>query len=142
MNQTQYEAKQIIMQCSRHFADQMMKCMENARLLDEGFSLIVHVANSISKTDKCFLDIDLMQDPFVVGRHEWNKTRIEHSRFSGEEWNVDHDNQAKAGTVPEEYGMRKQRDVMQRMETVSEHPYPLDGFWISDRDDDPVLGGG
>lgn len=142
MDQEQYDSMQIIMQCSRIFAEQMEKCLVNARLMDKGFKLILTVGQSASKEYGSWSNIELSEYMADVGEEQYKKTRMEQWKLGNQDWSVRFDPKAKKGTVPELFGGKSKQDDRERMATVSEHPYPVDGFWISNRDDDPILGGG
>lgn len=142
MDQKQYDAMQVITQCSRVFAEQMEKCMENAGLTEKGFYLKVLIAPSESITHKTYSEVELCEFITVVGEEQYKKTCMEQFKLGKNDWSVRFDPKAKKGTVPELFGGKSKQDDCERMATVSEHPYPVDGFWISNRDDDPILGGG
>lgn len=143
MEQKQYDAMQIIMQCSRAFADQMGKCLTNSGLMDKGFKLEVTIGQSASKEHGSWSNIELSEYLVDVGEEQYKKTRMEQWKLgSEEEWSVRFDPKAEAGTIPQIYGSKTTKDDCERVAEVSEHPYPPDNMWISSRDDYPVLGGG
>ena len=141
MEQKQYDAMQIIMQCSRAYANQMEKCMTNAGLFDKGFHLTVRIS-PYPKDSRSLCDIEVSEYMTDVGEEQYYKTCMNQYRLKGADWRVRNDPIAEAGTVPENYGSRKETNDRKRVATVSEHHYPVDGFWISNRDDDPILDGG
>ena len=142
MEQKQYDAMQIIMQCSRSFATQMEKCLKNTGLLDKGFKLEVCVGQAASKEYGTWSDIELSEYLIDVGEEQYKKTRMGQWKLGKGEWSVRYDPIAKEGTVPKVFDGKSKANDHERVATVSEHPYPVDGFWISNRDDDPILGGG
>lgn len=142
MDQKQYDAMQIITQCSRAFADQMEKCMKNAGLIEKGFHLKVLIAPSASKLVGTYSEVELSEYISDVGEEQYKATCMEQFKLGDGDWSVRYDPKAKAGTVPENYGSKPTGNDSKGMAAVSEHPYPMDGFWISSRDDDPVLDGG
>ena len=142
MEQKQYDAMQIIMQCSRAYADQMKKCMEHSGLFDNGFHLVVNVAPSKETGEDSWLNIELSEYRLVVGDEQYNKNRMEQFKFGERGWIVQNDPKAKAGTVPQNYGSKTTTDDGERVAEETRHPYPPDNLWISSRDYCPVLGGG
>ena len=142
MDQKQYDAMQVITQCSRAFADQMKKCMENAGLTEKGFYLKVFIAPSESITYKTYSEVELCEFITVVGEKQYKKTCMEQFKLGENDWSVRHDPKAEAGSVPQNYGSKATKDDGERVAEVSERPYPPDNLWISSRDDCLVLGGG
>ena len=142
MNQKQYESMQIITQCSRIFADQMQKCMENAGLMDDGFKLEVFVGQSASKELGAWCSVEMSEYLVDVGDEQYKKTRMEQYKIGNGEWSVRFDPKAKAGSVPQVFDGKTKDDVIEGMAKVSDHPYPPDNLWISSRDDYSVLDGG
>ena len=141
MDQKQYDAMQIITQCSRAFAEQMRKCMVNSGLVGKGFHLKVLVSPTTSAYST-YSEIELSEYITDVGEEQYKKTCMEQFRLGNDDWSVRHDPKAKAGTVPQNYGSKTAIDNGERVAEETRHPYPPDNLWISSRDDYPVLDGG
>jgi len=143
MDQKRYETMHSIMEFSRIFADQMLKCMENAGMIDDGFHLDIRVGRSASETRRTFSQIELERSRAVVEEEEWLKSAIEQEKFDDEKWMVYHDPYAKKGLVPPVVRTRKSTEVYQEgVGTLGDVDDPLDGLWFSSRDNySDVVGG-
>ena len=126
MKQKQYDAMQVITQCSRAFADQMKKCMKNAGLIENGFHLKVLIAPTESVTYKTYSEVELSEYITDVGEEQYITTCMEQFKLGENDWSVRHDPKAKAGTVPENYGSKPSRDVSERVATVSDRRHAPD----------------
>ena len=137
MTDKQYADMTTIMMFCRHFADHMHKCMEDAGLLEKGFELEIRVGNKelfSGKVQKC--DICLERSILEVDTATYYKNRLEQRRFDEGGWFVDDDPKAEEGSVPPMVGIRKNDgDVCEGSGSSASKPYPVDGLWLSSRDD-------
>ena len=137
MTDKQYADMTTIMMFCRHFADQMYKCMENAGLNEKGFELNIRVGNRelfSGKTEKC--DICFEQSILDVDRATYYKNRMEQRRMIGGGWFVDDDPRAEEGAIPPMVELRKtDEDVCKGTGSSASKPYPVEGLWLSSRDD-------
>lgn len=138
MDQKQYDAMDSIMTFSKIFADQITKCMINAGLIKEDFRFHLTIAPPISEERLSYEEIELRQP---VKNPRWYETAIEHYRFGNEEWRV-YDCAKAARIVQEVAESKRTGNVSKRVAENPDKPYPPDGYWISSRDDNPVLDGG
>ena len=144
MNNEQYEKATVIMKLCRIFAKQMHRCMSNAGLLKEGYTLQIHTGLHDKYTDGSVMTarIAMEKSCLVTDEDEWERSLFMQLKFSGKEWMIDADPIAEKRTVPKSIG------VSERIRTVSEgmgenpsKPYPVDGLWIGSADNDSVLDG-
>lgn len=144
MNNEQYEKAAVIMKLCRIFAKQMHRCMSNAGLLKEGYTLKICTGLHHKYADGAVMtsSIEMEKDVISTDYDEWESSRFMQLKFSGKEWVIDADPIAKTGTVPKSIG------VSERIRTVSEgmgenpsKPYPVDGMWVGSADNDSVLDG-
>lgn len=137
MTDKQYADMTTIMMFCRHFSDQMYKCMENAGLNEKGFELNIRVGNRelfSGKTEKC--DICFEQSILDVDRATYYKNRMEQRRMIGGGWFVDDDPRAEEGAIPPMVELRKtDEDVCKGTGSSASKPYPVEGLWLSSRDD-------
>jgi len=145
MNAEQYEKATVIMELCRIFAEQMHKCMNNAGLLKDGYTLQIHTGLHDKYTDGSVMTSRIVMEKccLVTNEDEWERSMFMQLKFSGKEWMIDADPIAKTGSVPKGIGVSERiRTVSEGMAEVPSKPYPVDGLWIGSVDNDPVLDGG
>ena len=77
--------------------------------------------------------------------YAWEKNRMVQRKTNAlERWMVDHDPLAEEGSIPPMVADIKttRDDVDERAREDSSKPYPLDGTWLSSRDDPSYVDGG
>ena len=141
MREERYEEMSVIMSVCRTFTDQMIRSMENCKLLCNGYRLYIEVGSDFMLNDGLKAMVKLEQ-PYYPDE-EFIKNRMSQLNLLGEEWRVVADPQAKTGDLPPEvYYRNGERHIRKGHGEVSEKPYPVDGLWIgSDYNDPPVDGG-
>lgn len=134
MTQAQYADMVSIMQISRQFCDQMLKCMDNHGLTKQGFMLTLRIGNNklvsgTIETGYIELEQDILEDEYL-----WEKNRMAQRKTDSlERWVVDSDPLAEEGTVPPMVADIKKTasDVDKGTGEDSRKPYPLDNTWFS-----------
>ena len=136
MTDKQYADMTTIMMFCRHYADQMYKCLEDAGLIEQGFELNIRVGDLklfSGKTEKCCIELE--QD-IMTNTANYYKNRMAQRRMNEERWFVDADPKAEEGSVPPMVGLRKNdENVCKGSGNSANKPYPVDGLWLSSRDD-------
>ena len=145
MTDKQHEDMTIIMQLCRIFSEQMYKCMKNAGLIEQGFTLGMNVGrmgyiNNGYTPITSEINIDKASDA-----PDWKETRMCQVKFSGEEWMVFAGPKAEIYSVPENVDIGKidrqeERTAVGR--EVASKPYPVDGLWIGYDYNSSDVGGG
>ena len=139
MDQKQRDAMESIMTFGRIFADQITKCMMNAGLIKEDYRFYITIAPPVSKDRLSYAEVQLRQS---VGNPRWHETAMEHFRFGNERWKTYHEFGTEKMSIQELAEPERGRVVSERVSENPDKPYPPDGYWISSRDDNPVLDGG
>ena len=145
MNKEQYEKATVIMELCRIFAEQMHKCMNNAGLLKDGYTLRIDTGLHDKYTDGAIMTSRIVMEKccLVTNEDEWERSMFMQLKFSGKEWTIDADPIAEIGSIPQSIGVSERiRTVSEGMAEVPSKPYPVDGLWIGSADNDPVLDGG
>ena len=145
MEDKQHEDMTIIMQLCRIFSEQMYKCMKNAGLIEQGFTLgmnvgrMGYISNGYTPITS-EINIDKASDA-----PDWKETRMCQVKFSGEEWMIFADPKAEIYSVPENVDIRgteRQEERTAVGRKTANKSYPVDGFWVGADYNDPVLDGG
>jgi len=134
MTQAQYADMVSIMQISRQFCDQMLKCMDNHGLTKQGFTLTLRIGDrklfsGDVETGCIELEQDIMEDEY-----SWEKNRMVQRKVNSlKRWMVDNDPLAEEGTVPPMVADIKAsaKDVGNGTGEDSSKPNPLDNTWFS-----------
>lgn len=145
MTQAQYADMVSIMQISRQFCDQMLKCMDNHGLTKQGFTLNLRIGDrklfsGDVETGCIELEQDIMEDEY-----SWEKNRMVQRKVNSlKRWMVDNDPLAEEGTVPPMVADIKTSasDVGKGTGEDSSKPYPLDNTWFSIHDYPADVDGG
>lgn len=144
MTDKQYADMTTIMMFCRHFADQMHQCMKNAGLLEQEFTLNIRVGETklfSGMVEKGSIELEqsitdntanYYKNRMAQRRLLTNKGTINEGR-----WIVDADPRAEEGSIPPMVieSKKAKADVSERTGSNSSKPYPVDGLWLSSRDD-------
>ena len=140
MTQKQYADMVSIMQISRHFCDQMYRCLANHELIKKGFTLNLCIGDrKLSSGDVELSSIELEQD-IQEDEYAWEKNRMEQVKVDTlGRWMVNYDPLAEEGTIPPMVGEIKSTDGYIEFKKedgkgTGENPgkpYPLDNTWLS-----------
>lgn len=144
MTQAQYADMVSIMQISRQFCDQMLKCMDNHGLTKQGFTLTLRIGDrklfsGDVETGHIELEQDVLEDEYL-----WEKNRMVQRKVNSlGRWMVDYDPHAEEGTVPPMVADIKKTasDIGKGTGEDSSKPNPLDNTWFSVYDDPPYVDG-
>lgn len=133
MTDKQHEDMTIIMQLCRIFSEQMYKCMKNAGLIEQGFTLGMNVGR-MGYTNNGYTPItSKINIDKASNAPDWKETRMCQVKFSGKEWMIFADPKAEIYSVPENVDIGKidrqeERTAVGRK--TSSKPYPVDGLWV------------
>ena len=128
MNKEQFEVAQAIMELSKAFADQMRKSMIRSGLIEDGYTLRVHVFPQYTLPDGTPLRNTV---EITNGTYDESFNAFEYLK---EGWETMHEPEIDAGTADAEC-KRDPESEEDGAGTETEKPLAPDGLWISSADD-------
>ena len=140
MEQHQYrEMSEIMMDCMSFMNDVQKRMMDNG-LFQNGYNILFFVG-PVSESDDSFCRVTLAQFDGMVTEQQRIKNMMEYWKDSEGKWRVQNDPVAEKGPV-QPMAESSGADIQTGKREDPGESDPLDGLWISDLDNDPVMDGG
>lgn len=139
MEKEQYQEMSTIMMDCMSFMNDVQKRMMDNGLFQKGYNILFFVG-PVSESDDSFCRVTLAQFEGMVTEQQRIKNMMEYWKDADGKWRMQNDPVAEKGPISRM--AESEADSEEGTGETARKPCPVDGLWIGDRDDDPVLDGG